>query len=339
MDTTLRTGGAPTVPAGASSRNQTPARVDSARLDVARDGAPAVAQQVRAGEAPPRRGLANWDTRLQGDVARAQQAMDYLNRVETELEAVKAALSAKLAGARSSARDLESKARALSASLASRSSKAGGGVDARLDFEDGQSAQQQFRIQGLELDTLRASAPLSMAFSVGGAGGPQLASTIEPDMSDDEIAARLDRTLAPLNVRASLDQDRQLVFSTDEANWPGVRDSIVISGRGRAQAQPVQQDLNLSGMDGGNADALRQSLREVVRALERVRRSQEAASNALAAATMRTVESKVTPADLQLSAQDFASTASSHNYASLLAITSALVGVSRERVVALLGQR
>jgi hypothetical protein len=38
-------------------------------------------------------------------------------------------------------------------------------------------------------------------------------------------------------------------------------------------------------------------------------------------------------------AQDFASTAANPNYDSLLEITSALVGVSRERVLALLGLR
>jgi len=43
--------------------------------------------------------------------------------------------------------------------------------------------------------------------------------------------------------------------------------------------------------------------------------------------------------ELEQIAQDFSATAASHDYDSLLAITSALVGVSRERVQALLGLR
>ncbi|WP_313704144.1 hypothetical protein [Massilia sp.] len=304
-----------------------------------------LAAQARPAPAPSRRGLANWDTRLQGHVASAQQALDYLDRVSSQLESVKAALSAKLANLKSGARDLEARARQLSATIAARSSQAGGAVDAELRFSDGAPARQRFRIGGLDLDTLQASAPVSLAFSVGGAGGPQLAAAIEAGMTPEQIAARLDRTLAPVKVRANLDERGRLEFSTEEANWPAVRDSIAISGRGRAGTEAVAPQSKLEGIgdivgnDGGNADALRQSLREVVQALERVRRSQAAASAALSAATQRAVQPRMSPEDLAITAQDFASTAASHDYESLLAITSALVGVSRERVLALLGLR
>jgi hypothetical protein len=43
------------------------------------------------------------------------------------------------------------------------------------------------------------------------------------------------------------------------------------------------------------------------------------------------------PPEVQDAAQEFASTASNPDYESLLSLTSALVGVSRERVLALLG--
>ena len=331
---------------GAAGRANAPERAESLRDDAL---AARLAAQPRNAPAPSRRGLANWNTRLQGDVASAQQALDYLERVSGQLEAVKAALSAKLANLKSGARDLEAKARQLSATIAARSSQSGGAVDADLRFSDGEAARQRFRISGLETDTLQAAAPLNLAFSVGGVGGPQIAASIEPGMTPEQIAARLDRTLAPMKVRARLDDRGRLEFSTEEANWQAVRDSIAISGRGRAntEAVPPQSKLeeigNISGNvganAGGNADALRQSLREVVQALERVRRSQAAASAALSAATQRAVEPEMTPEDLAVTAQDFASTAASHDYESLLAITSALVGVSRERVLALLGLR
>jgi hypothetical protein len=84
---------------------------------------------------------------------------------------------------------------------------------------------------------------------------------------------------------------------------------------------------------------MRQSLREVVQALERVRQSRDAASNALSAASVEMAQAYYPPPEVEEAAQEFASTASNPDYESLLALTSALVGVSRERVLALLGLR
>jgi len=338
MDTTLRPAST-TLPVntGIGAANSAPALV---RAQPPQDLAEGVRKSVRPEpHAALRRSRANWDANLQTDVASAQQARDYLDRVAGELESVKAALSAKIAGMKSGARDLESRARQLSATIAARSSRAGGSVDAQLSFSDGVPAQQRFRITGLDTAMLQAAAPVSLAFSVGGAGGPQLAAAIEPDMTPAQIVGRLDRTLAPVNVRAGLDGQGRIEFMTAEANWPAVRDSIAISGRGRVATETVAPDVKLQDLGSGNADALRQSLREVVQALERVRRSQDAASAALSAATLRAAQPELSPEDLALTAQDFASTAASHDYESLLAITSALVGVSRERVLALLGMR
>lgn len=344
MDTTLRTASSP-LPVnnsvnqgtGIGSARSVPAPV---RTQPPQDAAPDIQLPVRpAAHGPARRSHANYDTRLQSDVASAQQAREYLDRVAAQLESVKAALSAKIAGMKSGARDLEARARQLGATIAARTAQAGGSVDAQLEFTDGEPAQQRFRIQGLDVATLQSAAPLSLAFSVGGAGGPQLAASIEPGMTGQDIAARLDRTLAPVKVRAGLDKQGRLEFRTAEASWQGVRDNIAISGRGRVGTEAVAPDLKLQDIGTGNAEALRQSLREVVQALERVRRSQNAASAALSEATLRAAQSELTADDLAISAQDFATTAASHDYESLLAITSALVGVSRERVLALLGLR
>ena len=340
MDTTLRTASTTlpvntTVNAGAAQG--APALV---RAQPPQDTTPEARPAARpAVQAVASRRKANYDTRLQSNVASAQQAREYLDRVAAQLEAVKAALSAKIAGMKSGARDLEARARQLGATIAARSAQAGGSVDAQLEFSDGEPAQQRFRITGLDVGMLQAAAPLSLAFSVGGAGGPQLAAALEPDMTAEQIAGRLDRTLAPVNVRAALDKQGRIEFATPEANWPGVRDNIAISGRGRVTTETVAPDAKLQDLGTGNAEALRQSLREVVQALERVRRSQDAASAALSAANMRASQSELSADELAITAQDFASTAASHDYESLLAITSALVGVSRERVLALLGMR
>ncbi|QOY95560.1 hypothetical protein IM543_06805 [Massilia sp. UMI-21] len=297
-----------------------------------------VVTQVAPATAPLQRGI-RWDTRLQGDVARAQQAVDYLERVASQLEALKADLSAKISGRSDPARQIEARTQQLTSMLEARRKQAGGGVDAQLGFTDGQPAMTRFRIRGFDLAALQSGQQQTYAFSVGGNGGPQLSATIEPGMTPEQIAARLDRTLSPVKVRVALDGKGQLVFGTPESEWTGIKDAIAISGRGRVDANEDPASLAPQQWDIGNPDALRQSLRDVLQALARVRRSQDAASAALSAAMARTSQSPVPEAELAVITGDFAATAAGHDYQSLLAITSALVGVSRERVQALLGLR
>jgi hypothetical protein len=346
IDTVLRS------PAGATSGTaaSTQARLVPARnvdtVDNARDGAASKADaapaRLRSG------GGAAIGSALQGSVARAQQALDYLERVASQLESLKGEISAKLASAsqrnsqRSAAQagsqNIDSATRQLAATLAARKSAGGGGIDANLQF-DGQPAQQRFRIRNLDIDTLQQSAPTTVAFSIGGVGGPQLAASISGDQSSEEIARAIDRAVAPLGVRAGLDNG-SLVFSTGEAEWPAVRDSIAVSGRGRVATEEVTPQLAPQQWPAGaEADALRQSLREVVQALERVRHSQNAASNALSSASVEVSAASTPPPEVEMASEDFASAAQSTNYDSLVSLSSALVGVSRERVLALLGLR
>jgi hypothetical protein len=355
IDTALRssTGGA------LVAATSTPARLVPARsvdvVDLEKDNAASAA----AAPVPLRSNGSGGaiGSALQNSVARAQQAVDYLEQVAGQLENLKGEISARLSGAGNVQRSaqqrggpqrqqLDSAVRQLASTLAARRSTAGGGVDANLNF-DGQPAQQRFRIRGLDIDTLQQNAPQTVAFSIGGVGGPQLAVTIGTDQSSEETARTIDRAVAPLGVRAGLDNGN-LVFSTAESNWPAVREGIAVSGRGRVATEEVAPALapqqwtigaNAGGSGAGNADALRQSLREVVQALERVRRSQDAASTALSSASAQVVTASTPPPEVELASEDFASAAASTNYDSLLALSSALVGVSRERVLALLGLR
>jgi len=353
IDTALRTSGGAVVAGASTPARLVPARgLDAVAADQDKDSAAAASSPA------PLRGKSNAAVggAHQDSVARAQQALDYLERVASQLESLKGEISAKLSGAsggqtrvqpraQQRSQQLDSSVRQLASTLAARQSSAGGGVDANLNF-DGQPAQQRFRVRGLDIDSLQQSAPTTVAFSVGGIGGPQLAATIGTDQSSEETARAIDRAIAPLGVRASLDNG-SLVFSTPEANWPAVRDSIAVSGRGRVATDEVAPALapqqwpigTGSSNGGGNADALRQSLREVVQALERVRRSQDAASSALSSASVQVSVEATPPPEVNMAADDFASAAASTNYDSLLALSSALVGVSRERVLALLGLR
>jgi hypothetical protein len=346
MDTTLRpttaggTGGALGTRPNASSR-LLPARA----ADAVDDTTPANAATAPATAAPLRgnAGAAKISGGFQDQVARAQQALDYLDRVATQLEALKGELTAKLAGTRPGSRlQLEAQVRQLAHTLSARKKHGGGSVDHNLNYTT-KPAVQRFRIRGLDIENVRKSAPQSISFSVGGVGGPQMAVNIEPDQSNADIARALDRALAPMGVHASLDDNGELMYSTPESNWSSVKDSIAVSGRGRVITDEVPANLapelwNVSA-DTANADALRQSLREVVQALERVHRSQAAASNAVQAASVQVAAAETPMPDVTFAADDFGKAAASTDYESLVALTSALVGVSRDRVLALLGLR
>jgi hypothetical protein len=353
IETTLRTTTAGGTGSALGTRAEASARVVQPRAaePTTERGSKDPAAAVTSAPAPLRSNAASIGSALQDQVARAQQALDYLDQVQGQLESLKGELSSRLAGTRGAAArpqadgqasvQLSAQVRQLASTLASRRKSAGGGVDSNLHFT-GKPATQRFRIRGLDLDALRSTGAQSLAFSVGGNGGPQLSVEIGSGMSDEEIAAAIDRAMAPMGVRAGLDGQRGLVFSTAEANWPAVKDSIAISGRGRVATEEVPAELapqqwNTNSGNGG--EALRASLREVVQALERVRRSRDAASSALSAATVQMTQAATPPPEAEQAAQEFATTAANPDYQSLLSLTSALVGVSRERVLALLGLR
>jgi hypothetical protein len=346
MDTTLRPTTAGATGGTLGTRANASSRLVPTRSTGSVDDAAATAAASSQASAAPLRGTgaaSRIAAGLQDEVASAQQALDYLDRVATQLEALKGELTAKLAGTRNGSRlQLEVQARQLAHTLATRKKHGGGGIDSNLNFST-KPAVQRFRIRGLDIASLRKSAPQTMSFSVGSAGGPQMSVNIEADQSNQQIARAMDRALAPMGVHASLDENGELVFSTPESNWSAVKDSIAVSGRGRVTTEEMPANLapqqwNVSA-ETGNADALRQSLREVVQALERVHRSQSAASAALQAASAQVPDADVPPPDVMIAVDDFGKVAANTDYESLIALTSALVGVSRDRVLALLGLR
>ena len=191
MDTTLRpttaggTGGTLGTRANASSR-LIPARA----TDATDDTTASTAGPASATAAPLRTngGATKIAGGLQDQVARAQQALDYLDRVASQLETLKGELTAKLAGTRNGARlQLEAQVRQLSKTLASRRQDGGASIDSNLNYSAA-PAVQRFRIRGLDIASLRKSAPQTLSFSVGSVGGPQMSVNIDPDQSNQDIA-------------------------------------------------------------------------------------------------------------------------------------------------------
>ncbi|MGV7206832.1 hypothetical protein ACLB1G_03135 [Oxalobacteraceae bacterium A2-2] len=306
--------------------------------------------------APLRRNTSSWEQPAQDDISNAQQALDFLEQSADQLRSLKADLSAKLANRQQRDGTLDARVRQFSNSWRTRQQASGGTLDSQLSYSS-EPSTQQFSIRGMTLANLRTGGREVLAISVG--SNQNLRSvTMEPGLSDNQIAARLDEALAPAGVRASLGDTGELVFSTEESNWTSVRDSLSVQGGGvrfptgqlnRVRAEAQEPAINPDNWSTQDTESMRQTLTQVVSALAQVERAiaqvkaalREASSQIEAAAEASATSSDVamTTVGMDQVAQNFANTAKQPGYSSLMALTSALAGISRDRVVSLLGLR
>ncbi|MBJ7310709.1 hypothetical protein ACFOLJ_21615 [Rugamonas sp. CCM 8940] len=299
--------------------------------------------------APLRRGLSNWDRPPQGDVAGAQQALDFLEQSAAQLRALKSDLSAKLADRQVRDGTIEARVRQFGSTWKQRQQTSGGTLDARLAYSR-KGAVQRFTVRGMTLAGLRHGNREVLSIAVGSAAQGVRSVSLEPGLSDAEIAQRFDDALAPLGVRASVNDDGALEFATPEDSWAGVRDSFAVQGSGirfptgqmnRVKTEPEAASIDPDSWNTSDLEALRQTLQQVVQALAQVEQAMASVSNALSQAGSRAQAGA--PVDgapaMDQVAQNFVTTTNQSGYQSLLSLTSALVGISRERVISLLGLR
>lgn len=306
-----------------------------------------------------RSGLSHWDQGLNGELADAQQALDFLDESASQLQSLKTELSARLAGQQSrnaalsepaQSGQLDAKLRQFSATWDQRQSRSGGSLNAQLAYSSPAPAAQRFSIRGLNMKALQSGPKETLSFSTGGGTQALRSVSIDPGLSDEEITQRFDQALAPANIRVSTDDSGTLVFSTSEANWTSIRDTLSIKGDGirfpTGQLNRVKTDaepaaIQPAGWQTSDTEGMRQTLQQVVQALNRVMHAREAVSRALAAANNRV--SQAAPATdaaaLASLAENFASTAAQPNYDSFSSMTAALLGISRDRVLSLLSLR
>ncbi|EZP36005.1 hypothetical protein [Janthinobacterium lividum] len=310
----------------------------------ARSEAPAAKRST----ASLQRGLSNWDHQLQGEISNAQQTLDYLERSSSQLQALKSELAAKLAARQGREGQVEARVRQFSNTWRQRASASGGTLDAQLGYTSPQAAQQNFSIRGLTMASLQEGPQEVLAFSVGGANQALRSVNIEPGLSANEIVSRFDRALMPSGIGVKLGENGELVFSTSEAAWANVRDSLSVRGSGirypTGQMSRVRTDAEPAAIapeewNTGDVEALRATLQQVVQALAQLQAARSSVSLALAQATGRVARAQPVQVNVSMDtlAENFTQKASEPGYESLLAISSALVGISRERVVALLG--
>ena len=308
------------------------------------------APAARSSTASLKPGLNNWDHQLQGEISNAQQTLDYLERSSSQLQALKSELAAKLAARQGREGQVEARVRQFSNTWRQRASASGGTLDAQLGYTSPQAAQQNFSIRGLTMASLQEGPQEVLAFSVGGANQALRSVNIEPGLSESEIVSRFDRALMPSGISVKLGENGELVFSTSEAAWANVRDSLSVRGSGirypTGQMSRVRTDAEPAAIapeewHTGDVEALRATLQQVVQALAQLQAARSSVSLALAQATGRVAKAQPVQASVSMDtlAENFTQKASQPGYESLLAISSALVGISRERVVALLGLR
>src|SRR5471032_3152539 len=267
--------------------------------------------------APLQRGLSNWDAPLQGDIASAQQALDFLEQSAGQLRSLKAELSAKLASAQQRDGTVEARVRQFSSTWKQRQQSSGGTLNASLQFSSTPS-RQTFTVRGMTLANLRVGTRETLAISAGG-GSQSLRSVT-------------------------------LQFSTPESAWATVRDNLAVQGNGirfpagqlnRVKADPTTPAVDPDSWQTSDTESLRQTLQQVVQALAEVEQAQAQVNDALSTASARVDETQAasaadTSTSMSQVAQNFVSSSDQPGYQSLLSLSSALVGISRDRVVSLL---
>ncbi|WP_426343318.1 hypothetical protein ACN9MU_19605 [Pseudoduganella sp. R-32] len=310
--------------------------------------ASAAIDQAAASKAPAplRRGLSNMDAPLQNDVSGAQQAIDFLEQSAAQLRALKTDIAAKLATRTMRDGQVEQRVRQFSETWRNRAQASGGTLDAQLNYSN-QPSTQRFTVRGMTLANLRNGARETLAISVGGGTAGLRSVHLAPGLSDAEIISRFDQAMAPAGVRVSVNKDGELVFTAPESAWPGIRDLLAVQGSGirfpAGQLNRIKADAEApvvmpEGWGTSDIEAMRATLQQVTQALAHVEAALAKVRQELATATQR-VQSElpeIEVAGMGQMAEVFANVANEPGYSALVSLTSALVGINRDRVVSLL---
>jgi len=330
----------------AAGNTSSASKVDETTL-AAPVGTPAAGASAAA--PAPRRGVSNWDQPLQSDISGAQQAVDFLEQSAAQLRMLKAELSAKLASRAGRDGQVEARVRQFSDTWRNRQDASGGTLDSQLGYNSSQS-MQRFKVRGMNMSNLRSGARETLAIAVGGGAAGLRSVALEPGLSDDEILQRFNQALVPVNISVGMGDNGDLEFTVPESAWANVRDTMAIQGGGirfptgqlhRVRTEPEAPAIAPETWSTSDADAIRQTLSQVIQALNHVEAALAKVNLALSDASARAVSAmpQVSAAGMDQAAQNFVVAANEPSYASLLSLTSALTGINRERVMALLGLR
>lgn len=323
---------------------------------------------VAAASAPMRGGLQGIDAGSSRRIAGTQQGLQFLEHAAGQLARLRSLLSIRATAApqgegagalhgiaqHKGTGELAERIERFAALWRERASASGGSLDAQLAHVDIGQARQRFSIRGLSLPILRSGEPETLYLVFGNRTPQAAAVAIEPALPESAIVRRFDRALAPSGVRAALDAQGGLGFSVPEKAWPNICDTLTIKGEGRRFptgqftavrfiAQPPAIQPELWRFD--DADALRDTLQGVIDAEARVEQAHRVLSHSLIEEGHR-LEAQGPEAEASRQAEadwarafsdSFQAMAARGDYPALSALAPALLGMQRERVLALLG--
>lgn len=311
-----------------------PAVAASSRELGARAGAPGRAPGVHPAREPG----------LQQRVGSLQQGLSYLAGLEGSLQDLKRGLVQSLSQGQRAATGLDEQLQAVQRQWTQRGLEAGAALDARLSvLPDGEAARRQFRLRGLDLQSLAQPGSETLRLSLP---GQPLGLNVPLDGRGLQPALQsLQRALAPVGLRVD-SRGGQLQFSVPETDWPALRDGLGIRGDGKRfpSGQPVRALLETSDealqparWQVGDADAQRRSLSQLVQAEQRVVQARQGLERELAVAG----ETQGDAGDAAAMAEFAATFARAPvepglDYGRLAALTPALAGLHRAQVGQLL---
>lgn len=289
-----------------------------------------------------------YSSQLNEQLTSAQRALSFVDGLAGQLEQLKTDLSQQLTQRRIDRDGLEAEVATFSKALSQRHEQSGGSVDGHLRFHLAGDARQNFTVRGMELEALRSGSPETLALFSGERGTAAMSVSVGGEISEDDIMRRLNRALAPSGIRPSVNDDGQLSFSVDEADWPAIRDRLSVRGGGirfpSGQPQRVKTVAEAERLSTGDWQVsdhanVRQTLQRVVGALSQLHQARGAIASAIDEA--RGSIERLSRMDEQNWAEEFvadfnARLNQSGDYRSFLDVIPALLGLSRYRVVSLL---
>lgn len=303
---------------------------------------------------PMRGGLRSLDTGLNQRIAASQRTIEFLRRAEAQLQTVHSAIAAQVGAGHNRVDagviDLSQEIRKFETLWRERAVATGGTLDNRLNHVEPGTAEVRFKVRGLTLDSLTKGEREMLYLAVRGRTDRAAAVAVGTGLDAAEITQRLHRALAPNGVRVHRDLQGELVFSVREAEWTGARDLLTIKGDGRrfptgqfaaARIDPEQPLIRPDEWSVDGSAALRETLEKVVAAQNAVRQARQLASEALnergrQLTTLDEASGRQEGAWCADFARTFAATAGKGDYRIVSALSSALLGIHRDRVAALL---
>lgn len=329
------------------SRARTAAASAAAPTTRVSDGSASAPGVAWAGTPAARQGLKTWSHGFNAEAGRAQLTADYLDQGIGQLKSLKSSLSQQIASGVGDVA-LQRRVDRFAQLWQQRTAQTAGALASDLAFDPSGEARRQFRVPGLTVPAMQAGDTESLVFAFAGASRQQPSVVLEEGLDAREVVRRFDHALAVSGVRVAADDQGALVFSVNEASWPALQDSLAIRGGGmrwptgqfnrvRPDALPEAVQPDTWAVD--SVDAMRASLQDAVTALKDFSQARRQVDGVLEQMNEvlagQQVESSSDRA--RAFADAFRNMGQSPSYASLSEFSSALSGIRRDRILAVLG--